>query len=122
MKILKNLFGKEETQHPPKWDIKPPAERREPRKSQVLQEEFPQPKKAEPDPFLDDPMLDTMSLEADEIEALDDNPYQTNTWDFDPDNDTRRLRHSQIGEQANKKSGSEFNPYDTGKMRRGWKR
>ena len=71
---------------------------------------------------LDDPMLDTMSLEVDDLDLSEDNPYRSNTWEFNPDNDTRRLRTIQIGTATEKQSGGNFNPYDTGKMRRGWKK
>ena len=124
MSILKSLFGKQDEPTTPTWDIKPRAERPAPSpRKQSCSEPPPVPEaKKEPNPFLDDPMLDTMTLEVDDLDLSEDNPYQTNTWEFDPDNDTRRLRTFQIGEDTEKKPGSNYNPYDTGKMRRGWKK
>lgn len=136
MKILKSLFGKEQPQTP-SWDIKPPAERPAPRVRRDMEPtvplehaaattEAPGPqnpqKKAEPNPFLDDPMLDTMSLEADDLNFPESDPYQTSTWEMDPDNDTRKLRTFQSGNGADKDKRNAFNPYDTGKMKRGWKK
>lgn len=123
MSILKSLFGKKEVTTPT-WDIKPREERDvapKPRQSFVEPPPPPEAKK-EPNPFLDDPMLDTMTLEVDDLDLSEDNPYRTNTWEFDPDNETRKLRTIPVGSAAEKKPGSEFNPYDTGKMRRGWKK
>ena len=119
MKFLKKLMGQEE-KATPQWDIKPPSERPAPRKAMVFDEPLPseQPPK-EKDPFLDDEFLDTMTLEPDAIP--EDNPYATTTWETQMENDTRKLKTVQIGEKTEKPAGSEFNPYDTGKMRRGWK-
>ena len=77
--------------------------------------------KKEPNPFLDDPMLDTMSLAAEDLVA-DEDPYQTQSWKLDPDNDTRKLRTIPLGSQTDKSGKAPFNPYDTGKMPRGWKK
>jgi hypothetical protein len=40
---------------------------------------------------------------------------------MDPENDTRKLKTIQIGQADKKPQGSQFNPYDTGSHRRGWK-
>lgn len=124
MSILKSLFGKQDEPTTPTWEIKPRPDRPAPStRKQSLPEPPPAPEaKKEPNPFLDDPMLDTMSLEVDDLDLSEDNPYRSNSWELDPDNDTRRLRTIQIGAATEKKSGSNFNPYDTGKMRRGWKK
>ncbi len=118
MKLIKRLLGQpEET---PQWDIKPPTERPAARKQSSF-EESPKPaSEKEKNPFLDDEMLDTIQLEAEAIP--DDNPYQTHTWEQDLENDTRKLKTIQIGKATEKKPQSEFNPYDTSSMRRGWKK
>jgi len=126
MKFLKSLFGQEpEPAATPTWDIKPQdAGVAPPRRKQADTgpEKYPTAKpEPEANPFLDDPMLDTMSLEVDDLEMPDENPYRTSTWEMDPDNDTRRMRTIQVGDKEEKKPGTDFNPYDTGKMRKGWK-
>ena len=121
MKFLKSLFHKEVEKQPPTWDIKPPAERAEPRARGTEVQQAPAQKKKTPNPFLDDPMLDTISLELDET-VVEENPYQTSSWKLDPDNDTRKLKTITLGEQTDKPAKNPFNPYDTGKMRRGWKK
>ena len=121
MKFLDKLLGRapEET---PTWDIKPAAERPvpKPHKPKVTMDGPTAKPNREPNPFLDDAALDTMTLEAPTIP--EDNPYATHTWEQDPENDTRKMRSIQVGGKTEKKAGSDFNPYDTGKMKRGWKK
>lgn len=118
MKFFKNLLGKpEET---PTWDIKPSSERPAPRKETVFNEPLPSTQPKEKDPFLDDERLDSMHLEADAVP--EDNPYKTPTWLDDMDNDTRKLKTIQIGEKSEQPADSKYNPYDTGSIRRGWKK
>ena len=118
MKFIKSLLGKgDET---PTWDIKAPSERPASRKETVFDEVLPSGKPKEKDPFLDDEMLDTMKLEADAIP--EDNPYETLTWEQELDNDTRKMKTIQIGEKTDKPTDSQYNPYDTGSMKRGWKK
>ena len=121
MKFLDKLLGKV-PEEIPTWDITPESERPAPkarRPKAAMDAPSIQPKK-EPNPFLDDAALDTMTLEAPIIP--EDNPYATQTWEQDPENDTRKMRSIQIGDKTEKKPGSDFNPYDTGKMKRGWKK
>lgn len=118
MKFFKTLLGKEE--ETPTWDIKPPAERPASRKKTVFDEPLPSQKTKEKDPFLDDEMLDTMKLEAEAVP--EDNPYDTLTWEQGLDNDTRKMKTIQIGEKTDKPVDSQYNPYDTGSMKRGWKK
>ena len=118
MKLIKALLGKKD--ETPKWDIKPPSERPAPRKSKVIEEPAPVAEKKERNPFLDDEALDTLALEVDDIN--DDNPYATHSWQIDPENDTRKLKTIQIGQATEKNPERQFNPYDTGSMRRGWKK
>jgi hypothetical protein len=121
MKFLDKLMGKV-PEEIPTWDIKPASERPVPKPRQskaAVDAPVVKPKK-EPNPFLDDAALDTMTLEV--PSGPEDNPYATHTWEQDPENDTRKMRAIQIGDKTEKKPGGEFNPYDTGKMRRGWKK
>ena len=126
MKFLKSLLGKDKDE-PPAWKVRPASERPTVRPRQPVQVDKsrradvpPQPKK-EPDPFLDDPMLDTMTLEVD-LSSADDDPYSTNSWATSQESETRKLKTIQIGAKTEKDSSGNFNPYDTGKMRRSWKR
>jgi hypothetical protein len=121
MKFLKSLLGKE-SEKVPTWNIRPASERPAPKPRKVSADALPEPApaKKESNPFFDDEALNALQLEADAIP--DDNPYSTYTWEQDLENDTRKLKTIQIGEKTEKKPGSEFNPYDTGQMRRGWKK
>ena len=123
MKFIKQLFGKKEAK-PTTWDIKSPAERPEPRARVTDSTQNSQPivTKKEPNPFLDDPMLDTMSLAIDDIGPVPEDPYQTNGWKQDPNSDIRKLKAIPFGQQTENSPNARFNPYDTGKMRRGWKK
>jgi len=49
-----------------------------------------------------------------------ENPYETHSWKLNPENETRELKQIQVGKATDK--GNPFNPYDTGQMRRGWKK
>jgi hypothetical protein len=124
MKFIKKLLGKEEEETPkptPTWDIKPLSDRTSSRKKTIFDEPLPsQQAPKEKNPFLDDKMLDTMTLETGAVP--EDNPYETHSWEQDLDNDTRKLRTIQIGEKSEKPADSQYNPYDTGSMKRGWKK
>jgi hypothetical protein len=123
MKFLKQLFGKQD-EKPTTWDIKSPAERPQPRtlETDSMHSGPAVAPKKEPNPFLDDPMLDTMSLEIDSDDSTPGDPYQTNSWKLDPNSDTRKLKTIPFGQQTESTPKAPFNPYDTGKMRRGWKK
>jgi len=126
MKFLKSLLGKDKDETPA-WKIRPAAERPPRRRSEPLpganggKSPAPKAPKKDPNPFLDDPMLDTMTLEVDLL-SDEDNPYSTHSWAKEPENETRKLKTIQIGSKTEKKATGDFNPYDTGKMRRSWKR
>jgi hypothetical protein len=120
MKFIKTLLGKQDETPTPKWDIKTPSEHPTPRKETVFEEQLPSKQPKEKNPFLDDEALDAFALEADAVP--EDNPYQTLTWEQDLDNDTRKMKTIQIGEKSEKPTDSQYNPYDTGSMRRGWKK
>jgi hypothetical protein len=131
MKFLKSLLGKDKDETPT-WDIKPPSERPPARRGKSLPVANAGPKaahannaptkpKKDPHPFMDDPMLDTMTLEVD-LTADDDDPYSTHSYTTGLENENRRLKTIQIGTKTEKKASADFNPYDTGKMRRSWKK
>jgi hypothetical protein len=133
MKFLKSLLGKnQDRDEAPDWNIRPPSERPPARRGGALpvanagnansaDKAAANKEKKAPDPFLDDPMLDTMSLEVDLL-SDEDNPYSTHSWAKDPENETRKLKTIQIGAKTEKSAAADFNPYDTGKMRKTWKR
>lgn len=112
MGIFKILFRKQSG-----WNVTPESERPD----AWSKPEAPAPRTQEdgPNPFLDDEMLDTIQLEADT--QHEDNPYQTHSWEMDPENDTRKLRTIQFNQIEEKVAEEVFNPYDTGEHRRGWK-
>ena len=135
MKFIKKLMGNEE-RPTPKWDIKPAAERPEPRKpgkfddsgelrvaaarsaGETVPRPQPQAQTEEKNPFLDDEMLDTMSLVADDI--VEDHSATQNLEQLF-ESETKRLRTLQFDQDPTEDKGNNFNPYDTGSMRRGWK-
>jgi hypothetical protein len=126
MKFLKSLLGKDKAETPT-WDIKPPSERPPARRGNSLPvanagtKATPAKPKKDPHPFMDDPMLDTMTLEVD-LTADDDDPYSTHSYTTGLENENRKLKTIQIGTKTEKKASADFNPYDTGKMRRSWKK
>ncbi len=131
MKFLKSLLGKDKAETST-WDITPVAERPPARRGKALPvananikatpaNKSPEKPNKEPDPFLDDPMLDTLSLEVD-LTADDDDPYSTHSWTTGLENENRKLKTIQIGTKTEKKASADFNPYDTGEMRRSWKK
>ena len=128
MKFLKSLLGKnKDKDETPTWEIRPPSERPPSRRGRSLSvantgaEATPKTVKKDPHPFMDDPMLDTMTLEVD-LSSNEDDPYSTHSWAKGLENETRKLKTIQIGEKTEKKISDSFNPYDTGKMRRSWKK
>ena len=48
-------------------------------------------------------------------------PYASNTWKIDQDADTRKLKTLHLVSGKEKDNSEDFNPYDTGVFRRGWK-
>jgi hypothetical protein len=135
MKLLKSLLGKDKDEKPT-WNIMPPSKRPPARRTKttpvantdvnpVAQNTGPATpdstaSKKEPHPFMDDPMLDTMTLEVDL--TTDDDPYSTHSWTTGLENETRKLKTIQVGTKSEKKPSADFNPYDTGKIRRSWKK
>ena len=119
MKFLKNLLGQEDDK--PKWDIKPPEQRPAPRRRAAAADECAQPaKKKEPNPFLDDSFED-MEI-VNETSPAEMDPYASNAWKYDQEADTRKLKTLHIGSATDKEDKDpDFNPYDTGVFRRGWK-
>jgi len=118
MKFLKNLLGSK-TDEAPKWDIKPPAERPAPRRRAEAVAECAEPPKKEENPFLDNEFED-MEIINDTAPAKVD-PYASNTWKVDQDADTRKLKTLHLVSGKQEDNSEEFNPYDTGVFRRGWK-
>jgi hypothetical protein len=119
MNFFKKLLGQQEAR--PDWDIKTPAQ--QPARRKTTADEGPPPvvrQQKEKNPFLDDDALNSMQLEADTVP--EDNPYKHANQDDDPENDTRRMKTIQINDSSAVPKGGTYNPYDTGSMRRGWKK
>lgn len=118
MKFLKSLLGKKEAEEPG-LKFRPPEERPAPRRRVAVTEVDAKPAPKEKNPFLD--------TEFDEMELVNDvtparvDPYASNAWKYDQDADTRKLKTLHIGKQTEKDKDPDFNPYDTGVFRRGWK-
>ena len=116
MNFFKKLLGLKETRTD--WDITPPEQRPESTAA------FKAPLAVRPPkgdhPFLDDNALDSMNLETDMAPA--DNPYHHFNRDDDPENDTRKMKTIQISDSSDALPGDAYNPYDTGSMRRSWKK
>lgn len=118
MKFLKNLLGQKEPEGP-RWNTKSPEERPAPRRRTEVAEPDPQPAKAEVNPFLGDQFAE-MEI-VNDVSPVKDDPYASNTWKYEQESDARKLKTLHIGSQTEKASGEDFNPYDTGVFRRGWK-
>jgi hypothetical protein len=116
MGIFKILFRKQ-SEDKQGWNVTPESER--PDAWSKPKAPAPCTQEDEPNPFLDDEMLDTIQLKADT--QHEDNPYQTHSWEMDPENDTRKLRTIQFNQIEEKVAEEVFNPYDTSEHRRGWK-
>lgn len=138
MKFVRKLLGK--SKPTPTWDIKPAEQRPAPRDRQpeVVEEVLEVSPEVDPmeidtrevapmgelsqeekHPWLDDESLDTIQLEASD---LSDDIYNSGGWEQAFENDTRRLKTIQIGADTDQDATGAFNPYDTGSMRKGWKK
>jgi len=119
MKFIKNLLGQKEPEGP-RWNTKPPGERPAPRRrAEVTEEPVAVVEKKAENPFLDDQFAD-MEL-VNDVSPVKDDPYASNTWKYAQESDTRKLKTLHLGSQTAKGSSEDFNPYDTGVFRRGWK-
>ncbi len=118
MKFLKNLLGHKEPEGP-RWNIKPPEDRPAPRRRTEAAEPPPAPQKKEKNPFLDDD-FEEMEL-VNDVAPVKVDPYASNSWKYDQDSDTRKLKTLHLVSKGEQKSADDFNPYDTGVFRRGWK-
>ncbi|MCP4091018.1 MAG: hypothetical protein GY746_14695 [Gammaproteobacteria bacterium] len=118
MNFIKTLLGKEKKK--PTWEIKSPTEPPASRKKPIFDESLPSQVRKGNNPFLDDNMLDTIELEAEA--AREANPYNTLSWEQELDNDTRKLKTTQIDKETDKPTDSQYNPYNTSSIRRGWKK
>ena len=117
MKFIKNLLG--QTDDKPKWDIKPQDERPAPRRRAEAVVECAAPPKKEKNPFLDDDFEDMEIINETAPAKVD--PYASNTWKIDQDADTRKLKTLHLTSSREEDNDEDFNPYDTGVFRRGWK-
>ncbi len=123
MKFLKNLLGQKEPDGP-RWNTKPPGERPAPRRrieGVGVTTLTPTIKKKEKNPFLDEDFTD-MEL-VNDVSPVKDDPYASNSWKYERESDTRKLKTLHLSSQTtkDKDSADKFNPYDTGVFRRGWK-
>lgn len=118
MKFLKSLLRTKEPETPG-FKFKPPEERPAPRRRAAVSEADVTPAKKEKNPFLDNDFSD-MEL-INEAKASDADPYATNSWKHEKDADSRKLKTLHIGKHKGEPKDPDFNPYDTGVFRRGWK-
>lgn len=119
MKFLKKLLGQDEPEGS-QWKVKPLEERPAPRRRAEAAQPEPAPAaKTEKNPFLDEQFAE-MEL-INDVSPIKDDPYASNTWKHDRESDSRKLKTLHLGSQTEKKSDEDFNPYDTGVFRRGWK-
>lgn len=116
MKFLKNLFGNK-PDDAPAWDVIPADQRPAPRaREEPVLPEIKEP--PEENPFLNDAYG---KFELEDTTETHDNPYSTQSWEVDIESDTRKLRALQLGKKTERADPEDFNPYDTGVFKRGWK-
>lgn len=119
MKFLKKVLGINEPESS-QLKFKPPEERPAPRRRVEVMAAEPVPaEKDKENPFLDDQFADLEIVN--DVSSVKDDPYASNSWKLDRDSDTRKLKTLHLGIQPEKKSDEDFNPYDTGVFRRGWR-
>ena len=123
MKFLKRLLG-QDTDETPTWDVtpadlRPPPRRRAAAVAEIEESEQKSDANEEDNPFLTD-AFQKFELEGDG--ANQDDPYQSYSWSMDPSSETRKLKKIKVGKHTEKASKKDdFNPYDTGVFKRGWK-
>ena len=76
-------------------------------------------RKKEKNPFLDNDFEDMEIINETAPAKVD--PYASNTWKVDQDADTRKLKTLHLVSGTEQDNSEDFNPYDTGVFRRGWK-
>lgn len=119
MKLLDRLFG-HKPEPEPRWQVRPAGERPLPRAcaAQTAPDPAPTTRKKHDNPFLD---TDFAGFELVDDTPDRDDPYESSTWKRDPHTNSRKLEKVQIGKRTEKERGEDFNPYDTGVFKRGWK-
>ncbi len=117
MKFLKNLLGQKKPKGT-RWNVKPPQDRPAPRR-RVAAANAPAQNKKEKNPFLDDD-FEEMEL-INDVAPIKVDPYASNTWKYEQDSDTRKLKTLHLVSKGEEKPDEDFNPYDNGVFRRGWK-
>jgi len=73
----------------------------------------------EADKKLDDVFMDTGSLELQSESSDMADPYETHSWEMDPDEGLRRVDDQLLGNRS-KPEGTPDNPYDTIVKKKGW--
>ena len=103
---------------PPIRTIRPPGDVRAERQARLAKEieetgAFERKKQAE------DPFMDTGSLELQKDTDELDNPYETHSWEMDPEEGLRRVEDQSM---VNRKKPKNVpgNPYDTIVKKKGW--
>lgn len=118
MNFLKNLFSNK-AEDAPAWDVIPADQRPAPRRRESAEPPEPaEPAKVEENPFLDEAYGRFELEDGAEDHA---NPYSSQTWEVSVESDSRKLRALQLGRKTEKPKPDDFNPYDTGVFKRGWK-
>jgi len=120
MKFLKRLLGTEQ-EATPNWEVTPAELRPAPRARGEAAEQEAKPAAANKpaNPFLDD-AFSSFELEENAAEVRDD-PYASQSWQASPNDESRKLKALNIGCKTERPDPEDFNPYDTGVFKRGWK-
>ena len=121
MKFLRRLLGKQPDTLP-SWEVTP-AELRPPPRGRAAQADPEAPPTAKK-PATDNPFLNEafsgFELESDGEESHDD-PYSSQSWKVSKNDESRKLKALNIGCKTERPDPEDFNPYDTGVFKRGWK-
>ena len=104
---------------PPIRTIRPPGEARAEYKARLAKEmeesgAFEKKKQSE------ERYLDTGSLELKNEVGDVDNPYETHSWEMDPEEGLRRVEDQSMVNRKKPKNNAPDNPYDTIVKKKGW--
>ena len=118
MKFIDKLLGRKEVE-PAGRKARPAGQRPAPRKRTAVPETPPASSaQKEKNPFLDSDFAG-LEIANDAKDSAD--PYSTNSWEYDRNDEARRLKAKEHGIVRLEDPPENFNPYDTGVFRGAWK-